>query len=112
VLVSDNPTLALDAVGPSTPTVKGRWLRDPIGQDRPQTGTTVGECGYLGVVGLADDAKASADQRRDVGAGLGDRSKHLPPAAGGLDVTDTDLQVPLALFAAADERRIQADSDG
>jgi hypothetical protein len=30
--------------------IEDRWLRDPgIGQGRPQTGTSVGECGYFSV---------------------------------------------------------------
>src|SRR2546423_7179277 len=88
------------------------WFRDPgIDQDGPQPGTTVRECGQLGGVGLANGLKGSADQRRDVGASLGDRSEHLPASAGCLDVTDADLQVPFALFATADERRIDADGD-
>jgi hypothetical protein len=112
VLVVDNPTLALDAVGPSTPTIKNRGLRDPgVGQDRAQTRTTVGECGHSGVGGVANASKVSADQHRDVGVSLRDRSEHLSASTGGLDVADADLQVAFAFFAAADEGRVQADSD-
>jgi hypothetical protein len=51
--------------------IENRWLRDPgIGQDRPQTGTTVRECGDLSVVGSANDLQVSASQRRDLGVAL------------------------------------------
>jgi hypothetical protein len=112
VLVVDNPTLALDAVGPSTPTIKNRGLRDPgVGQDRAQTRTTVGECGHSGVGGVANASKVSADQHRDVGVSLRGGAEHLSSAIGGLDVADADFHVAFAVFAAADEGCIQADVD-
>jgi|GEM_PF-5617621 hypothetical protein len=44
VLVCDNPILALDAVGPSTPTVEHRRFGDTgIGQNAPQSGASVGK---------------------------------------------------------------------
>jgi hypothetical protein len=92
--------------------IENRGLCNPdVGQDRPQTGTTVRECGHRSVGGAANDLKVSADQRRDVGVSLGDRSEHLSASTGGLDVADADLQVAFAFFAAADEGRVQADSD-
>jgi hypothetical protein len=92
--------------------IEDRGLRDTgIPQDRPQTGTTVGECGQLGVFGSAHGFKVSADQRRDVGTSLHHRSEHLSPSGSRLDVADANLQVSLAVFAAADEGRIQGDSD-
>jgi hypothetical protein len=48
--------------------IEDGWRRDPgIDQDRPQTGTAVGERGHFGVVGSANGSEALADQRRDVG---------------------------------------------
>ena len=42
---------------------------------------------------------------------LRDRSEHLPASARSFDIADADLQVFVALFAAADERQVHADSD-
>ena len=56
-------------------------------------------------------AKALSDKHRDVGVSLGDCSEHLPTSAGSFDIADAHLHVTFALFAAADERRIHADSD-
>ena len=88
------------------------WCRDTgIDKNRPQTGTAVGERGHFGVVGSANGAKALSDQRRDVGVSLGDCSEHLPTSTRSFDIADANLHVTFALFAAADERRIHADSD-
>jgi hypothetical protein len=88
------------------------WRRDPgIDQDRPQTGTAVGERGHFSIVGSANGSKVLADQRRDVSVSLGDRSEHLPASARSFDISDADLQVPFTRFATADEGRIHADSD-
>ena len=88
------------------------WRRDSgIDKDRPQTGTAVGERGHFGVVGSANGANALSDQRRDVGVGLRHCSEHLPTSARCFDIADAHFQVTFALFAAADERRIHADSD-
>jgi hypothetical protein len=104
VLVSDNPTLARDAVGPSTPTVQNRRFRySHIGKNRAQTGATVGESGHLGGVGPAHGFQGSLDQRSDVGLGPGDGAKDLAATVNRLDVADTDLQVAFAVFAAAYE---------
>ena len=62
-------------------------------------------------IGSANGAKALSDQRRDVGVGLRDCSEHLPTSTRSFDIADANLQVTFALFAAADERRIHADSD-
>ena len=80
-------------------------------EDGPKTGTAVGERGHFGVVGSANGAKALSDQRRDIGVSLGDCSEHLPTSTRSFDIADANLQVTFALFAAADERRIHADSD-
>jgi hypothetical protein len=88
------------------------WRRDTgIDKDRPKTGTAVCERGHFGVVGSANGAKALLDKHRDVGVGLGDCSEHLPTSTRSFDIADANLHVTFALFAAADERRIHADSD-
>ena len=89
----------------------GGFVTPASPRHRPQTGTSVGECGQLGVVSSAYGFKVSADQRRDVGTSLRHRSEHLSPSGSRLDVADANLQVSLAVFAAADEGRIQGDSD-
>jgi len=92
--------------------IEDGWRRDPgIDQCGPQTRTAISERGHHGGVGSANHSKVQTDQRRNVGASLRHRSKHLPDSASGLDISDADLQMPFALFAAADEGRIQADCD-
>jgi hypothetical protein len=92
--------------------IEDGWRRDPgIDQCGPQTRTAISERGHHGGVGSANHSKVQTDQRRNVGASLRHRSKHLPDSASGLDISDADLQVPFALFAAADEGRVQADCD-
>ena len=56
-------------------------------------------------------AKALLDKHRDVGVSLGDCSEHLPTSTRSFDIADANLHVTFALFAAADERQIHADSD-
>ena len=86
--------------------IENRRLRNPrIGQSTPQTGTTVSIHGHLGLVGLPQGFQVSPDQPRDVSVGLRHRREHLSPSGGGLNVADTDLQVALAVFTAADEGR-------
>src|SRR4051794_35226070 len=92
--------------------VEDRPARDTgVGQDGAQAGAAVGEGGQLGVAGPAHGVEGAPDQRRDVGAALGHGAEHLPASVGCLGVTDAHLQVPFALMAAADERRIQAEGD-
>jgi len=50
---------------------------------------------------------ASADQRFGVRAGVGDGAEDLTAPCIRLNIADPHLQMPLALRAAADERRIQ-----
>jgi hypothetical protein len=104
VLVIDNPTLALDAVGPSTPTVQNRRFRYAhVGQNRAQTRTTVGESGHLGGVGPAHGFQGLLNQRCYVGLRPGDGAKDLAATVNRLDVADADLQVAFAVVAAAYE---------
>src|SRR5271166_2422134 len=77
----------------------------------PQTWTAISEGGHHCGVGSANSSKVSMDQRRDVGTSLRHRSEHLPASVTSLDISDADLQVPLAVFATADEGRIHADGD-
>ena len=103
-MVIDNPTLALDAVGPSTPTVEKRRFRySRVDQNRAQTRTAVGESGHLGGVGPAHGCEGPLDQRGNVGLGPGDGAKNLAATINRLDIADADLQVAFAVFAAADE---------
>ena len=82
-LVADNPTLALDAVGPSTPTVEHRQRGDAgVGQNTPEPRTAVGEGGQRRVSGSSDSVEIAADHRSDVRAGFGDGAEDL--AAQGL----------------------------
>ena len=69
---------------------------------------TVGERGQLRVVGSAYRLKVSADQHSEVGIGPRDSAEYLPAAAGRLDAADANLQMPFAVAATPDERRIQA----
>ena len=88
-----------------TYSARDRWRPDPgSGQNGPQSGAAVGERGQPRAIGSADCLQASADQRGDVGLGPGDSAEHLPGSLGRLDVADANLQVPLAVVAAPDER--------
>jgi len=112
-LVTDNPILARDAVGPSTPTVQNRRFRHScVSQNSAQTRTTISESGHLGGVGPAHGFKGAPDQRGDVGIGSGHGAENLAAAVSGLDIADTDLKMAFALFATAYEGRIQAHRDG
>src|SRR5271166_89901 len=92
--------------------IEDGWRRDAgTDQDRPQTWTAISEGGHHCGVGSANSSKVSMDQRRDVGTSLRHRSEHLPASVTSLDISDADLQVPLAVFATADEGRIHADGD-
>jgi len=107
-LVADNPTLALDAVGPSTPTVEHRRRGDAgVGQNTPERRTAVGESGQRRVPGSSDSLEIAVDQLGDGSAGFGDGAEHLAAPGRRFDIADPHLQMPLALRAAADERRIQ-----
>jgi hypothetical protein len=93
--------------------IEDGWLPyTSVGQDRPKTGTTVGEGGQVSVAGSAQCLEISADQHRDVGIAPRDGAEYLPTSTGHLDVADANLQMALAVVAAPDEGRIQADADG
>lgn len=111
-MVTDNPILARDAVGPSTPTVQNRRFRHScVSQNSAQTRTTISESGHLGGVGPAHGFQGSLYQRGDVGLSPSDGAKNLAAAVNRLDVADADLQVAFVVFAAAYEGRVQADRD-
>jgi hypothetical protein len=112
VLVVDNPTLTLDAVGPSTPTVEHRRFGDTgISQNAPQAGASVGERGQHRVLGSPDGVEAAADQHLDVGISFGDGAQNLSPSRPRFDIADPHLQMPLAVLAAAYEGRIRGHGD-
>ena len=80
-------------------------IRDPsLGQNRPQTGAAVGEPDQLRVGGSAHRLKVAADQHGDVGIGPRDSAEHLPRSGRRLDITDPNLEMPIAVVAATDER--------
>ena len=60
---------------------------------------------------LPDRVEVAADQRPDVRAGFGDGTENLTATGLRFDIADPHLQRPLALRAAADERRIQGYHD-
>ena len=108
MLVIDNPTLALDAVGPSTPTIKNRQLADAgISENAPKPRASVGEGSQHRVLGSADRVEAAVDQHFSVGIGFGNGAENLSPASLRFDIADPHLQMPLAVLTAADERRVQ-----
>ena len=74
-----------------------------VGQDAPEPGTAVGEGGQRRVPGPADGVEGAADQRPNVCVGLRDCAENLSSAGLCFDIADPDLEVPLAVLAAADE---------
>jgi len=82
-----------------------------IGENAPEARAAVGEGGQRRVLCSPDSVEVAADQRSDVGIGFGDGTENLPVPRLRFDVADPDLQMPLALCTAADERRIQGDHD-
>ena len=80
-------------------------------RDGPKTGAAVRESGHYGCSGSASHVKFLTEQGRNIGVRLGHRCEHLPGSASRFDISDADLQMPLALFATADEGRINADGD-
>jgi hypothetical protein len=112
VLVTDNPTLALDAVGPSTPTIQKRQFSDAgVGENAAKPGTAIGEGCQRRFLGASDGVKVPVDQRLDVGFGFGDGAKNLPSTGFRFDIADTYLEMPLADLATPDECRIQRHHD-
>src|SRR3954467_11455508 len=61
------------------------------------------EGGQRRVPGPADGVGGAADQRPNVRVGLRDGAENLSSAGLCFDITDPDLEVPLAVLAAADE---------
>jgi hypothetical protein len=108
-LVCDDPSLALDAVGSSTPTVQNRRLRyADVSQNRAQTRTTVGKSGHLGGVGPTHGSEVLLEQRGDVGLGPGDGTEDLAATVNRLDIADDDFQVT---FAIASRLRMKVESN-
>ena len=92
--------------------IEDGWCRDPgVDQDGPKTGAAVRESGHYGCGGSASHVKFLTEQGRNIGVRLGHRCEHLPGSASRFDISDADLQMPLVLFATADEGRINADGD-
>ena len=74
-----------------------------VGQDAPEPGAAVGEGGQRRVPGPADGVEGAVDQRPNVRVGLRDSAENLSSAGLCFDIADPDLEVPLAVLAAADE---------
>jgi len=111
-LVVDNPILALDAVGPSTPTVENRQLGDTgIGQNTSKARTPIGEGRQRGAFRSADSVEAPADQHLDVRVGSGDGAENLPATRLRFDIANPYLQVTFSVLATSNEGGIQSDRD-
>ncbi len=77
------------------------------GPNTLEPGTTIGEGRQCRVLGSPDSVEIAADQRLNVGIGFGDGAENLAVTCIRFNIADPHLQMPLALRAAADERRIQ-----
>ena len=109
-MVCDDPSLALDAVGSSTPTVENWQFADAgIGENTPQAGTTISEGRQSGFFGPADGIETAADQNVDVRAGSGDGSKNLTATRRRLGIAEPDFEVTLAVLAATNESGVHRD---
>ncbi|MFL5281391.1 MAG: hypothetical protein ACJ8AW_10430 [Rhodopila sp.] len=62
-------------------------------------------------IGASDNTEAAADQSFDVRIGFGNGAKYLPSTSPRFDIADPHFQMPLAVFAATDEGRIQGHRD-
>src|SRR4051794_24852325 len=92
--------------------VKNREATDAgLEEDASQPGAAVGERGQRRILCPPNRVEVAADQRREIRVGLRDGTEHLPASRRRLDVADPDLQVPLAVLTAADERRVQGQRD-
>jgi hypothetical protein len=112
VLVSDNPTLARDAVGPSTPTVENRRFQDArAGENAPKSGTTIGEGRQHGVPVSADRIEVLPDQRFDVRRGFRDAAENLTATSLRFDIANPHLEVTFVVLAAPDEGGVHGDRD-
>jgi hypothetical protein len=112
VLVSDNPTLALDAAGSSTPTVQKRRRGDAgLSENASESGTTIGESGQCRLPGASDGVKVPVDQSFDVRFRSGDGSENLAGAGFRFDIADAYLEMPLPFLATPDEGRIRGHHD-
>jgi hypothetical protein len=111
-LVTDNPTLALDAVGPSTPTVENRQFQDArAGENAPKSGTTIGEGGQHGVPVSANCIEVLPDQPFDVCPGFRDAAENLTATSLRFDIANPHLEVTFVVLAPPDEGRIHGDRD-
>jgi len=112
VLVADNPTLAFDAAGSSTPTVENwRFGDSGIGENASKSRTSIGEGRQFGAFRSADGVEAPADQYLDVRIGLRDNAENLSRTGFRFDVANPHLQVTLPVLTAPDEGGIQGDRD-
>src|ERR1700736_3309173 len=88
-----------------------RFLATGFRENQPKAGGAVGERGQLGVGGSTDRLKAAPNHRRGLRVGVRHGAEHLSATAGCFDVADANLQMSLAIVAAADEGRVYGDGD-
>jgi hypothetical protein len=111
-LVTDNPTLALDAVGPSTPTVENWQLGNTsIGQNTSKARTPIGEGCQRGAFRSADRVEVPADQHLDARVGSGSGAENLPAVCLRFDIANPYPQETFSVLATSDEGGIQSDRD-
>jgi len=82
-----------------------------IGQTAPEPRTAVGEGGQCRALTPADSVEVAADQLGNGGAGSSDGAEDLTATGLRFNIADPHLQMPLALCATANERRIQGHHD-
>jgi hypothetical protein len=111
-LVDDDPSLALDAVGPSTPTVENRWFQHTrTGENAPEPRATIGEGRQYGSTSATNRVEVLPDQPLKVCPGFRDRAKDLTTTGFRFNIADPHLDVTFAILAAPYERGIHGESD-
>jgi hypothetical protein len=111
-LVCDDPSLALDAVGSSTPTVENRRFQDArTGENAPESGTTIGEGRQHGVLVSTNRVEVLSDQPFDVRPDFRDAAENLTAAGFRFDIANPHLEMTFLVLAAPDEGGIHGDRD-
>ena len=111
-MVCDNPSLALDAVGSSTPTVQNRRFQDArTGQNTPQAGTTIGKGGQHGVLVPTNRIEMPPDQPFDVRPGFRNAAENLTATARRFNIANPHLEMTLVVLAAPDEGGLHGHRD-
>src|SRR3954453_15931359 len=93
--------------------IQNRWFRyASIGQNHPQTRTTVGERGHLGGIGPAYGFQCLLDLHGEIRIGFSNGAESLAGTVSSLDVADADLKMTFGVFAASYEALVQAHQNG